>query len=191
MKKFSILIVAFIIAAFSCITVFAAGINSAEQSVLQNMRTPANMNGNMVYVPTSYINQAETHFNTIDMTSLQADTINGIINEGRSFLEKSGKSSIKDLSSSEKSTMLSYASAAANALKLTAVAGSDQTRVKITTKSGDVIVDDSNSVIKTTGFSSLAVPAAIGFILALTLIAASAGLIIIYKRERVYEKRKA
>lgn len=190
MKKLSALILALALIAMSCATVFAAGINSAEQSVLSNMRTPANMNGHKVYVPTAYINQAEAHFNTIDMTQQQADRINSVINAGRSFLEGLGKSSIKDLSSSERQTLLSYASRAAAILKLTAVAGSDETRIKITTKDGTVIVDESNHIIKTTGSSSIALPAAACSVLLISFISASAMLVILKKRELKNEENR-
>ena len=152
------------------------------------MRTPANMNGKTVYVPTAYINQAEAHFNTIDMTQQQADTINGIISSGRSFLESTGKSNIKDLSSSQKQTMLSYASRAAAVLNLTAVAGSDESRIKITTKDGTVIVDESNKIIKTTGFSAAGVTTAAGLTIFVIFFASSASLITLKKRELRNEK---
>ncbi len=67
MKKLVSAVSVILIIFASFITAFAAGINANEQSVLAQMRTPANMNGNMVYVPSSYVNQAEAHFNTIDM----------------------------------------------------------------------------------------------------------------------------
>lgn len=152
------------------------------------MRTPANMKGNKIYVPAAYINQAEAHFNTIDMTQQQADKINGIISAGRAFLENTGKAKIKDLTSEEKQTMLSYASQAAAVLNLTAVAGSDETRIKITTKDGTVIVDESNHIIKTTGSSSPALPITVCSFVFVALIASSAGLIIIKKRELRNEK---
>ncbi len=188
LKKLSAVTVALFLVIISCFSGYAAGINAAEQSVLSNMRTPANMNGHKVYVPAAYINQAEAHFNTIDMTQQQADTINGIISQGRAFLEGTGKSNIKDLTSSQKQTLLSYASKAANVLKLTAVAGSDENRIKIITKDGTVIVDESNNIIKTTGYSSLLTPVLAGSALFIALVCASAGLIILKKRELVYEK---
>lgn len=183
MKKLCAVFLAVFLVIFSCCSVFAAGINAAEQSVLNNMRTPANMNGHKVYVPTAYINQAEAHFNTIDMTQQQADRINSLINAGRSFLEGTGKSSIKDLTPSQRRTLLSYASQAAEVLKLTAVAGSDETRIKITTKDGTVIVDESNNIIKTTGSSPLTVTIAAASLMFVVLILASAGLISLRKRE--------
>lgn len=183
MKKLCAVLLAVFIFLISCCSAFAAGINAAEQSVLSNMRSPANMNGHKIFVPTAYINQAEAHFNTIDMTQQQADKINALINAGRSFLEGTGKSNIKELSPSERRTLLSYASQAAAVLKLTAVAGSDETRIKITTKDGTIIVDESNNIIKTTGFSSLAVPIAAASFIFIVLILAAAGLISLKKRE--------
>ena len=56
MKKFVSIISVMLIIFASSITAFAAGINANEQSVLNQMRTPANMQGNMVYVPSSYVN---------------------------------------------------------------------------------------------------------------------------------------
>lgn len=188
MKKLCAVSLTIIVLIVSCFSAFAAGINGPEQSVLANMRTPANMNGHKVYVPTAYINQAEAHFNTIDMTQQQADKINGIINAGRAFLEKTGKSNMKDLSPSERQTILSYASQAAAVLKLAAVAGSDETRIKIITKDGTVIVDESNNIIKTTGFSPMTLPIFAASSVFVVFILASAGLISLKKRELANEE---
>ena len=188
MKKLCAVLLAAFLLIISCSSAFAAGINAAEQSVLSNMWAPANMNGHKVYVPAAYINQAEAHFNTIDMTQQQADRINGIISAGRAFLEGTGKSNIKELSASERQTLLSYASQAAAVLKLTAVAGSDETRIKITTKDGTVIVDESNNIIKTTGFSPLTLPIAAGSLVFVAFVSASIGLILLKKRELENEK---
>ena len=177
-RIFSLLVVLTILA-FSCINAFAAGINSYEQSVLAQMRTPANMNGNMVYVPDSYVNQAEAQFNTIEMTSQQASEINSIISQGRSFLEGTGKSSMKELTPAEKRQILSYASAAAGVLNLTAAAGSDASQVKIMDSDGNVIVDESGAVIKTTGSQTTAgyVPTVFAASLAVLTVLACAGIV--------------
>lgn len=165
MKKLVSAVSVILIIFASFITAFAAGINANEQSVLAQMRTPANMNGNMVYVPSSYVNQAEAHFNTIDMTSAQAGKINSLISQGRSFLEGTGKSSFDKLTGSEKKTLANYASQAAAVLNLSAAAGSDGSQVKVIDKSGNVIIDDSGMVIKTTGAENrdFSVPIMIGF----------------------------
>lgn len=189
MKKIFAAAAAMVIAVLSCTSVFAAGINSAEQSVLANMRTPANMAGNSVYVPAAYVNQAEAHFNTIDMTDAQAGEINGIISQGRAFLEGTGKSSVKELSASELRTLASYASAAAAVLKLSATVGSDGGQIKVVDKSGNVIVDEAGAVIKTTGAQVSSAPFIICGILAALCAASCAG--VISNRKRViaqYEK---
>ena len=190
MKRIIAIALAIVIACFSTAVVFAAGINSSEASVLGNMRTPANMNGNSVYVPSSYINQAESYFNTIDMTSDQANRINSIINQGRSFLEGTGKSSIKELSASERKTLLNYASAAAKVLNVSAAAGSDGKNIKIITKDGRTIVDDSTKVIKPTG-AEINFSVYIG-VLAVAVLAfvCSAGVILSRKKNYNYEETK-
>ena len=188
MKRVISVLTAVLIIALSTVAVSAAGLNSGEQSVLSNMRTPANMKGNSVYVPAAYINQAEAYFNTIDMTSDQASRINGIIGQGRSFLEGTGKSGVSELTSSEKQTLLGYASAAAGVLKMSAAAGSDSTKVKIISKSGDTIVDDSGSVIKATGADSYLPSVIILSVTGVLLILSSAGVILLRKKSYGYEK---
>lgn len=190
MKKLIAFAAIALIVCFSCVNAFAAGINSAEASVLSNMRAPANMKGNKVYVPASYINQAESYFNTIDMTSAQSGKINSIINQGRSFLQSTGKSSIKELSASERKTLMNYASAAAKVLNMSAAAGSDGKNVKIITKNGTTVVDDSTRVIKPTGAQGSVIPAVAISVLALALTGCAAGIIISGKKELVYEKAK-
>ena len=188
MKRVISVLTAVLIIALSTVAVSAAGLNSGEQSVLSNMRTPANMKGNSVYVPAAYINQAEAYFNTIDMTSDQASRINGIIGQGRSFLEGTGKSGVSELTSSEKQTLLGYASAAAGVLKMSAAAGSDSTKVKIISKSGDTIVDDSGSVIKATGADSYLPSVIILSVTGALLVLSSAGVILLRKKSYGYEK---
>ncbi|MCH5304012.1 MAG: hypothetical protein J1E41_04035 [Ruminococcus sp.] len=190
MKKLLAIVISSLIVCLSCVCVFAAGINSSEASVLSSMRTPANMKGNNVYVPSSYINQAEAYFNTIDMTQAQASKINGIISQGRSFLEKTGKSSLKELTASERQTLIGYASSAAAVLNLSAAAGSDNTGVKVITKNGDVIVDDSGSVIKTTGAQHSVAPFVAISVLAVMFSFAGAGVIYSRKKSFVYEEIK-
>ncbi len=154
MKKVFCILTSIVLVVISCVAVSAAGINSNEQGVLNQMNIPANMQGNKVYVPAAYVNQAETYFNTIDMTAEQASEINSLISQGRSFLESTGKKSVGELTGAEKKKLLQYASAAAGVLQLTVVGGSDATRVKVISKGGEVIIDDSGSVIKTTGQTS-------------------------------------
>ncbi len=190
MKKLFSIIISALIVCLSCAGAFAAGINSSESSVLSSMRTPANMKGNSVYVPSSYINQAEAYFNTIDMTSAQAGKINGIISQGRSFLQSTGKSSLKELSASERKTLMGYASSAAAVLNLSAAAGSDAEDIKVISKDGEVIVDDSGNIIKTTGAQQSVAPYVAVSVFAVLLSFAGAGVIYSRKKSFVYEEIK-
>lgn len=188
MKKVIALLAVVLIAALSCTSVFAAGLNSSEQSVLNNLRTPANMKGNTVYVPSSYINQAEARFNTMDMTADQASQINGIINSGRAFLEGTGKKSIKELSSSQLNTLMGYASRAAAVLDVTVPAGADTDNLKIINGSGEVLIDDDGNIIKATGAEAEFDLMPVILCALSTLLVLSAAGVIVRKKALQYEK---
>lgn len=106
MKKLSAILVALILVAATAVTAFAAGINSHEQAVLDELRTSVTMTGGEMVIPSEYVNQAENYFNTIDMTKEESDDIIAIIKEGKTFLENSGASNISTLSYNQKSELL-------------------------------------------------------------------------------------
>lgn len=188
MKKVITLLAVVLIAVLSCTSVFAAGLNSNEQSVLSNMRTPANMKGNSIYVPSSYINQAEARFNTIDMTADQASKINSLINQGRSFLEGTGKESIKKLSSSQLNTLMGYASQAAAVLDVKVPAGADTENLKIINSAGEVLIDDDGNVIKATGAEAEPDLMPVMVSVAATLLVLCMAGVIVRKKALQYEK---
>lgn len=119
MKKLSTMIIAVILVAVSAVSVFAAGINSNEQAVLDELKTSVTMKGGEMIIPAEYVNQAENYFNTIEMTAEQSADIIAIIKDGKSFLEKSGASNIADLSFAQKQTLLSYGEKAVAVLGMT------------------------------------------------------------------------
>ena len=86
MKKLSAILVALVLVAATAVTAFAAGINSSEQAVLDELKTSVAMKGGEMVIPTEYVNQAENYFNTIDMTEAQSNDIIAIIKEGKSYL---------------------------------------------------------------------------------------------------------
>ena len=77
-------------AATTSMSAFAAGINSAEQKILDELRTSVDMEGNDKYLPVSYINQAENYFNTIEISDADADTIISKIESTKTFLTGTG-----------------------------------------------------------------------------------------------------
>ncbi len=119
MKKITAVLVAVVLVAFSAITVFAAGINSSEQAVLDELNSSVTMaNGSMV-IPAEYVNQAENYFNTIDMTEDESSQIISIIKEGETFLANSGASNISDLSYAQKQELLAYGQKVVGVLGMT------------------------------------------------------------------------
>ncbi len=109
MKKLSVILTSVLLVAMSVVTVFAAGINDSEQAVLDELKKSVNMGGTTLVFPADYVNQAESYYNTIDMTAEESEEIVGIIKEGKAYLEKSGASSIAELSASQKQELMSFA----------------------------------------------------------------------------------
>lgn len=108
MKKLSAFLLALVIVAATAITAFAAGINANEKSVLDTLGKSINMNGNPMYIPADFVNQAENYFNTIDMTEQEAKDINAKLLEMGKFLESTGANNIADMKYEEKQQLLDY-----------------------------------------------------------------------------------
>lgn len=108
MKKLSAILVALVLAATTAVTAFAAGINSNEQAVLDELKTSVTMKDGEMYIPTEYVNQAENYFNTIEMTTEEKDSILAVVKEGKTFLTNSGASNISDLTLDQKRELLAY-----------------------------------------------------------------------------------
>lgn len=85
---------------------FAAGINSAEQSILDELNTSVTMQGVEKKIPASYINQAENYFNTIEVTDEQAAQIVAGIEDAKKYLESTGAANFKSLTSDQVDTFV-------------------------------------------------------------------------------------
>lgn len=119
MKKLSTMIIAIVLVAVSAVSVFAAGINSNEQAVLDELKTSVAMKDGEMYISAEFINQAENYFNTIDMTADESKEIIAIIKEGKTFLQNTGAANIADLTFSQKQTLLSYGEKVVGVLGMT------------------------------------------------------------------------
>lgn len=119
MKKLSTMIIAVILVAVSAVSVFAAGINSNEQAVLDELKASVAMKDGEMFISAEFINQAENYFNTIDMTADESKDIIAIIKEGKTFLQNSGAANIADLTFSQKQTLLSYGEKVVGVLGMT------------------------------------------------------------------------
>ena len=86
MKLISIALLSAAVAVSASLSVSAAGINNAEQRILDELRTTVDMEGNMKTLPVQYINQAENYMNTIEISDADADTIISKIEDTKVFL---------------------------------------------------------------------------------------------------------
>lgn len=191
MKKLSAMLVAFVLAVATVFSAFAAGINSSEKAVLDELKTSVSMSGGEMVIPTEYVNQAENYFNTIDMTEQESKDIIAIIKDGKSFLAGTGASNISNLSFAQKQELLAYGQKAVAVLDMTM--SYDKTTRKLTiidpngnvafsatpylTKKGNV----EENPIKTTG----ADVSYIGFIaLGVVAVLAAGGAIFVVKSKK-------
>jgi hypothetical protein len=119
MKKITSIFVALMLVAVTAVTAFAAGINSSEQAVLDELNTTISMQGSDMRIPTEFVNQAESYFNTIELTADESSQIIAIIKEGESFLSNSGAANIADLSYEQKQELLAYGQKAVAVIGMT------------------------------------------------------------------------
>ena len=119
MKKLSAILVALLLVATTAVTAFAAGINANEQAVLDELGKTVTMSGTEMVMPESFVNQAESYFNTVDLTEAQSKTIVAAIGEGMDFLSNSKAANISKLTYAQKKELLAIGQKAADAIDAT------------------------------------------------------------------------
>lgn len=139
MKRLSAILVALVLAATTAVTAFAAGINSNEQAVLDELKTSVTMSGGEMIIPTEFVNQVENHFNTIDLTAEEKDDILAIIKEGKTFLANSGAANIKDLTLAQKQELLEYGEKVVGAIGMTMTYDKTTGKLSIYDPDGNVV----------------------------------------------------
>ena len=85
----------------SSAVVMAAGINDAEQKILDELHTTVTMLGSEKKLPVSYINQTENYFNTVDLTEENAQQIIAGINETKAYLTGTGAANYDGLTDAQ------------------------------------------------------------------------------------------
>lgn len=125
---------------------FAAGINEAEQKILDELHTTVTMNGVEKSIPADYINQAENYFNTVEITDEEATQVVAGIEDAKSYLVSTGASNFKSLTSAQVDTFVSKVQGALSPVGLT---------LSFTKSTGAVsIVDSSGNTVFTATISS-------------------------------------
>ncbi len=92
-KVLKVLSVCSLVAALTAaasVTASAAGINAAEQRILDELHTTVTMQGMQKSLPVSYINQTENYLNTVELTDAEADEIISGIEATKAYLTSTG-----------------------------------------------------------------------------------------------------
>lgn len=150
MKKIICGLAAAVMLTVCALPVFAAGINSHEKAVLDELRAGATVDGIHYNIPSQYINQAENWLNSsYDMTEEQANEVLSYIREAREIAVASGAKDFAQMSAATRQKLLDLAqnAAAVVGLKLTVVNG----KTVVITDANGVTVFKADAVIKTTG----------------------------------------
>lgn len=139
MKKFISLALVLLLTVTMAVTAFAAGgINANEQKVLDLLSQSVTVDGQKYVIPADYVNQAENYFNTIDMTSQEADEICGHIQEGIDYFVAAGAKDIAGLTYEEKLYILDCGKKAVAVLGMTLTADFVDNTVTILAPDGTV-----------------------------------------------------
>ncbi len=150
MKRFfkilSVCSIAAAIGAASAIPASAAGINPAEQKILDELHTSVTMAGYPKYLPVVYINQTENYLNTVELTEADKDAIIAGINETKAYLTSTGAPNYDGLTDAQIDEFFSYCQKTVAPINLK-IAYDKPTRVVS-------IIDDDGKVIYSTQIGS-------------------------------------
>ena len=197
MKKLSAILASAAVIAMASVPAFAAGINSAEQAVLDKLsEVNKSYNGGFVTNADEMLNQAENYFNTIDMTDAESQEIIADINSGVDYLKSQGAATVKDLTAAQKKELLGYGQKAASVIGVTVSYDKSGKTVSAVDKNGNAIVSskvttDTNgnttttsNAIATTGANVNTVAVATVAGAAVALAAGATVVLSVKKRER-------
>lgn len=141
MKKLSAILASATVIAMASVPAFAAGINSAEQAVLDKLsEVNTSYNGGFITNADEMLNQAENYFNTIDMTDAESKEIIADINDAVDYLKSQSASTVKDLNKAQKQELFTYGQKAANVVGVTVSYDKATKTVSATDKNGNAIV---------------------------------------------------
>lgn len=196
-KVLSSALLATAVAVTATVGASAAGINAAEQKILDELHTTVSLNGVAKSIPASYINQAENYFNTVDITDEQATQVVAGIEDSKAYIESTGVAHMKDLSSDQIDTLVGKVNAALSPVSLTLQYTKSTGAVSIVDSSGNVVFSTtaaavsggSSNPIKTTG-ADFSVPGVVAVAGVGVLLVSAAGVYLFKtskKSEKAYE----
>ena len=175
MKNILRLLVSGLIMSFLFVSVSAAsGINSFEQSVLDNYKAGVMVNGKLLVPTAGEITTAYNLLNhdDVNMNEYQAGRVNGAIDEVYALFAKEGVTDITKLSLASKEKALSLATSAALSVGLTFTYDSASNVASVWGAGGVIASSDvtsTSSMVKQTGFE-LNTSWIMGMMMAMTLV---------------------
>ena len=86
--------------------VSAAGINDAEQKLLNELKGTATMNDMTKTLPTTYINQAENYLNTVELTDAEVNEIINKIEDTKKFLTDTKAANFEDFTDAQEADFI-------------------------------------------------------------------------------------
>ncbi len=146
------------VAASVSATAFAAGINDAEQRILDELRTTVKMAGNEKSLPVNYINQAENYFNTVDITEEESKEIIKRIDAAKDYLTSTGASNYESLTDSQVDTFVSKCKEITSVISLTISYQKSSRKADIVDKDGKVVFTATIGRTSSTGSGSTNTP---------------------------------
>lgn len=154
MRKISALLIALVLSAVATVSTSAAGINDAEQAVIDELKTSVTMKGTEMVISNDYINQVENYFNSIEMTADESSQIVSTIKEGKTYLENANVANILDMSFSQKDQLLSYGKKAVGVIDMTMSFDKTSKTLTIKDKDGNVAFSAVPKLVAKGGSSS-------------------------------------
>lgn len=147
-----VMVIVFCIA--SSTTAFAAGLTKGEKSIINRLKAGVVVNGQVIKLPASYVNQAENELmkNKRNITDSQAAYIIKKIDEAEGILQKEGITSLAELKNSQSlKKIVQLAKEAAGVVDSTVAYNTSKSIVSVKNSSGKTVFTN-KKIINQTGF---------------------------------------
>lgn len=120
-------------------SVFAAGINDAEQKILDELHTTVKLAGNEKPLPINFVNQAENYFNTVEITEEESKEIIAKIEAAKDYLTSTGVANYEELTDAQLDTFVSKCKEITGVISLMISYEKSEKRIDIVDKDGKVV----------------------------------------------------
>ena len=141
-KVLKVLSVCSLVAALTAaasVTASAAGINAAEQRILDELHTTVTMQGMQKSLPASYINQTENYLNTVELTDAEADEIISGIEATKAYLTSTGAANYDGMTDAQIDQFFALCQKTVDPIELTITYQKSNRVVSIVDKNGTTV----------------------------------------------------